>query len=286
MAILDLQAGQEKVIKDLICKSNPQLLEYPDYYFRPLGDLVDHGDGTVSVFLLGDPADVETQQVSGKVFARYSRVDLTKYFQGIQHKIQLSNPRDVKQLLWHLGEQFGIVIPESLVVNVALAPTASGSVLVQLTTQPNRNYVFNQTEYTLEWEPAPLVHLYDVLTVSRLPVTPAVVTLDWAELSSDWFVTDDQTALRTFAESLVVGQPFDGAQLAALVTNASQSDFGTWMYAAEGSGRNLYGAEIAANNIGEYSAGIHDANRCLVITPVDLHTGGVGQITVYYNSLT
>ena len=285
MAILDLQAGQEKVIKDLICKSNPQLLDYPDYFFRALGDVVDHGDGSCSVFLLGDPKDVELQQVSGKVFARYQRVNLAKYFQDVPHKIQLSNPRDVKQLLFHLGEQFGVLIPESMVVNATLAPTASGSVLVQLTVPANRSFVFDQTSYTLEWEPAAQVHLYDVLTVSRLPPVPVTIQLNWAELSTDWFLPDTETELRTFLTAQTIGTLQPDVRWAAVVTAASRGDFGTWVFEDSAATRNLFGATLGRNSSDSYVAGTTPATRKAELTAVDSKTGGTGVISIYYNSL-
>lgn len=283
MAILDLQAGQEKVIKDLICKSNPQLLDYPDYFFRALGDVVDHGDGSCSVFLLGDPKDVELQQVSGKVFARYQRVNLAKYFQGVPHKIQLSNPRDVKQLLFHLGEQFGVLIPESMVVNATLAPTASGSILVQLTVPANRSFVFDQTSYTLEWEPAAKVHLYDVLTVSRLPPAPVTIQLNWAELSTDWYVPATNYAVVDYISQLVPSGPYTTTGISAAFNAASRGEVGTWVCENTTAKRNLWNSVIISNAANSAQCGLIKPHRRLVVRGKDASTGGHNDLSIFYS---
>lgn len=283
MAILDLQAGQEKIVKDLICKANPSLLDFPDYCFRKLGDLVDHGDGTCSVFLMGEPKDVETQQVSGKVFARYKRVNLSKYFQGIQHKIQLTNPRDLKQLLFHLAEQFGVVIPLSMVTNVALAPTASGSILLQLNVAASRSFVFDQTSYTLEWEPAAKAHLYDLLQQTELAKSVAALSLDWAAISTDWYVPATNYGVVDYISQLVASGPYTTTGISAAFNTASRGEVGTWVCENTTAKRNLWNSVIVANAANSTPCGLIKPHRRLVVRGKDAATGGHNDLSIFYS---
>lgn len=168
MAILNLAHGQEKYLKDLICRANPDLADFPDSYFIPLGDVTDNTDGTCTVFITGDPGAVDQYRISGKVAVTYQRLNLAAFFKNIPNGLYANNPTTALELLPLISEQFGIVFDPDDVINDSLSGAESGIATVRFNIDPKRSFVLDNTVFTIGWEKSNTVRLADVFTVSAL----------------------------------------------------------------------------------------------------------------------
>lgn len=303
MAILDLTHGQEKLLQSLIVRENRELLEFPDSFFRPIGDVIALPDGRAAAYLLGDPQDVETLQISGKVYVKYTRLDLARFFANINRGVFIANPTSTQQLVARMGEQFGIVIPEAMVYDDPLSGE-SGTVTVRLKVDPKRSFILSSTEFELSWEKPRALDLRDlftsanlvgfdpeipylemienIFTVSGLNGHSAKVVPYWPELSSDWYVPGTNWSIIDAIYFYAANGAYNASVVANMVNVASQGKEGVWVCDNSATKPNLYGGRIASNGANTEYCGLKIPARKLVFSPVAGATGGEGDINIFY----
>lgn len=275
MPLLDLTFGQEKLLMDQILRDNPELMDYPQGYLAPLGDVIDHGDGSASVFLLGIPGKESQPQISGKVYSHYHRLDLDEYLKNQPHHLRVYRPDSVARLLRQLERQYGIVIPTSAVVAQALTRADSGSVVVQLTVPAARSFVLSKTSFTLQWQRPAQFSVQDaVLQTTLNAYTAPVAVPNWTLVSSDWLLPATEVALNDFAWGLVADGVYDPVTLNALAYKASRQTNGQ---------SDFTGSAVLSNTA--------NVRKCGLVVPdrrVDLQSvaasGGTGIVSVFYNA--
>lgn len=306
MAILNLAHGQEKYLKDLICRANPDLIEYPDSFFTPLGDVIDNHDGTCSVFITGEPGAVNQQQVSGKVLVTYQRLNLTNFFKNIPTGLYANNPTTTLQLLPLLEEQFGIVFDPNDVHNDPLSGSESGTALIRFKFPSGRSFVLDSPDVMIRWEKSSTVRLTDVFTVSALnghvpeipyleliegiftvsalnDLVPVPAVPQWDKVSSNWFVPSINWQIIDQIWFYTTNGAYNTDTLAAAVNLASEKKQGIWVCENSATKPNLFNSGIVSNvNNTEY-CGLRKPHRLLTINPAPGLTGGEGKIKVFYD---
>lgn len=307
MAILNLSAGQEKYLKDLICRDNPDLLEFPDSYFEPLGDVIPHENGYASVFLTGNPGTVEDKQISGKVPTRYQRIDLSLYFKNIPRGLYYKNPTSVHQILPQLSRQFGLEFNPDEIHNDPLSGEDVGEALVRFKFSPGRSYVLTSNEFTVRWEPSPYTYLSDVFTVDRLnghvPEIPfleliegifTVSTLNghtnavvpyWPKLSSDWYIPGTEWGVIDAIHFYAANGAYNAGTMVTAVNTASKKKQGTWYCDNSVNKPNLFNGRIVSNGDNTEFCGLLKPARRLVFSPAAGLTGGTGDINIFYETV-
>lgn len=306
MAILNLAHGQEKYLKDLICRANPDLIEYPDSFFTPLGDVIDNHDGTCSVFITGEPGAVNQQQVSGKVLVTYQRLNLTNFFKNIPNGLYANSPTTTLQLLPLLEEQFGIVFDPNDVHNDPLSGGESGTALIRFKFPSGRSFVLDSPDVMIRWEKSSTVRLADVFTVSALNghvpeipflslieaifsiaelngLAPETIVPNWTKLSTGWFIPSTEWALLDQIYYWSVGGGYNASTLAALINKASQGKFGSFVCDDTAERPNLWNSGIVGNTANSDYCGFKIPSRKLTISPVPELSGGVGEMSVFYD---
>ena len=307
MAILDLTHGQEKLLQSLIVRENRELLEFPESFFRPIGEVNVLPDGRVAAYLLGDPQDVETQQISGKVYVKYTRLDLARFFANINRGVFITNPTSTQQLVARMGEQFGIVIPEAMVHDDPVSGE-NGVVKVRLKVDPKRSFILSSTEFDLRWEKPRALDLRDlftsanlsgfdpeipylemlenIFTVSNLSnTTDPSVTKHWSVLSEDWFIPKTEWALIDFLIDLTVGGAYSATKIAEAVNKASRGLYGTFVCDNTATKPNLWNSAISAQKTVNVWAGLNKASRCVEVSPDHSKVGGDGVLKLFYNQI-
>ena len=304
MAILNLSAGQEKYLKDLICRDNPDLLEFPDSYFEPLGDVIPHENGFASVFLTGNPGTVDDKQISGKVPTRYQRIDLSLYFKNIPRGLYYKNPTSVHQILPQLSRQFGLDFNPDEIHNDALSGEETGEALVRFKFAPGRSFVLTSNEFTVRWEPSPYTFLTDVFTASKLsghvPEIPFLELIEgiftvsalsghaakvvpyWPKVSSDWYIPGTNWVIIDAIYFYAANGAYALATMASAVNVASRGKQGNWVCENSATKPNLYNGRIASNGANTEYCGLQIPARKLVFTPVAEATDGEGDINLFY----
>lgn len=306
MAILNLQGGQEKYLKDLICRDNPDLLEFPDSYFKPIGDVFVYPDGYAGVFLTGNPGNVSQIQISGKVPVKYRRIDLRSYFKNIERGLYYKNPTSIHQILPQISRQFGIELNPDEIHDDVLSGEDTGTATVRFKFSEARSFVLNSNSFTIDWEPAPYEYLSDVLSVSELSghepeipyleliegiftvselngLVPVPLVPQWDKISSTWFLPATQWQYIDLIWFYTTNGAYNAGTLAAVVNLASGGKQGTWVCENSATKPNLFNSAIVSNiNNTEY-CGLRKPHRLLTISPVAGLTGGEGQIKVFYD---
>lgn len=168
MAILNLFQGQEKYLKDLICRDNPDLIEFPDSFFTPIGNVIENQDGTCSVYIRGEPGTVEEQQISGRTLVTYRRISLTDWLKSIPRGLYVNTPTTVHQLIPLIEEQYGLVFDPDVIHNDLLSGEETGTALIRFTFSLERSFILDSVEFELQWEKPRTVRLKDLFTVSAL----------------------------------------------------------------------------------------------------------------------
>lgn len=308
MAILDLTHGQEKLLHSLIVRENRELLEFPESFFRPIGEVNVLPDGRVAAYLLGDPQDVETQQLSGKVYVKYTRLDLSRFFANINRGVFITNPTSTLQLIPRLAEQFGIVIPESMVHDDPISGE-SGTVTVRLKVDTKRSFILSANEFELRWEKPRTIDLRDlfgtanltgfnpevpylemiesIFTVANLSDTPdPAVTKHWSVISEDWFIPKTEWVLLDFLLDLTVGGGYDPTKTAQAVNKASRGLYGTFVCDNTATKPNLWNGAIAAQKVVDVWVGLNKAKRCVEFRPDPVRVDGDGVMKLFYNQVS
>lgn len=306
MAILNLAHGQEKYLKDMICRANPELIDYPDSFFTPLGDVIDNHDGTCTVFLTGEPGSVEDQQVSGKASVTYKRLNLTTFFKNIPNGLFANKPTSTLQLIPLIEEQFGIAFDPDDVHDDPLPGTESGTTLVRFKFPPGRSFVLDLPEFMISWEKSRTIRLNDVFTVSALNghvpeipfltliegifsitelngLTPETVVPNWTKLSTGWFIPSTEWALLDEVFYWTAGGGYNADTLAALINKASQGKFGNFVCDDTATRPNLWNSGIVGNGSNSEYCGFQIPSRKLTITPPAEVSGGMGEMAVFYD---
>lgn len=305
MALLDLTYGQEKYIKDLIVRENPSLIDQPDAFFKPLGDVIAHPDGSASAYLLGDPQDVELQQVSGKVYVRYNRIDIAALLRNTK-PLYATNPTSTLQLLTHLRKQAGLVFPPEQVYDDPLSGEESGVATIRLKTPASRCFALTTNEFTVSWVKSPYVELSDAFTVSELDGFPLVlpylsdignyfttseligftdltVTQQWEKLSSGWYIPNTEYAIIDHFYNRTVDGSYSATVIADAVNKASKGRHGVFVCEANDVRPNLYNGRITANAVNTAWCGLKKPDKLLEFEPLPAWSGGVGKMKLFYD---
>lgn len=308
MAILDLTHGQEKLLQSLIVRENRELLEFPDSFFRPIGEVNTLPDGRVAAYLLGDPQDVETHQISGKVYVKYTRLDLSRFFANISRGVFITNPTSTLQLIPRLAEQFGVVIPEEMVHDDPISGE-SGTAVIRLKVDPKRSFILSSDEFALHWEKPRALDLRDlfstaalsgfdpeipylemienIFTVSNLSDTAEpVATNHWSVLSEDWFIPKTEWALLDFLLDLTAGGGYVPAKLAEAVNKASRGLYGTFVCDDTSTKPNLWNGAVTAQKTVDVWAGLNKASRCVEYQPDPAKVDGDGVLKLFYSQVS
>ena len=274
MALLDLTYGQEKYLMDLIVRDNPELMNHPAAFYGPLGDVIDHGDGTASVFLLGIPGKETDVQISGKVYSKYSRIDLDRILSTQPHALRVYRPSDSDKLLEALASQYGIVIPAEAVTHQTFTRADSGTVVLELVAPAERCFVFTKRQFTLRWARPTTFALSDAwVTTGVGSLQSPTVVYDLAELSKDWYVPASELALIDVLAAQSPGVLADPTVLVPALTQASQNAAGAWDAAR------VTGLSVVSNNRSyDHYAGLQRAGCQL-----DLELGNGDDLTVHYD---
>lgn len=308
MAILDLTHGQEKLLQSLIVRENRELLEFPESFFRPIGDVIALPDGRAAAYLLGDPQDVETHQISGKVYVKYTRLDLSRFFANITRGVFITNPTSTLQLIPRLAEQFGIVIPEEMVFDDVISGE-SGTAVIRLKVDTKRSFILSSNQFDLRWEKPRAIDLRDlfstaalsgfdpeipylemienIFTVSNLSnTTDPAVTNHWSVLSEDWFIPKTEWALLDFLLDLTVGGAYAPTKIAEAVNKASRGLYGTFICDNTATKPNLWNGAVSAQKTVDVWAGLNKAKRCVEFSPDPTKVDGDGVLKLFYNQIS
>lgn len=272
MPLLDLTYGQEKLLMDQILRDNPELMNHQSSFYAPLGDVIDHGDGTASVFLLGLPGKETAVQVSGKVYSRYRRLDLDTYLKAQPHNLKVYRPASTAKLLEQLQKQWGVIIPVDAVVAETLERKDSGNVVIQLTVPTERSFVLTKTSFTLSYSRPNKYPLSDViLTRAMSGYSAPTVQPNWSLISTDWLLPSTEIAKNDLLWQLTPGQSVPSSELSSIVTTVSNSTV---------TSLDVTGATVSFNAPNDrYCGSVIPDRRAEIVVP-----GNVGALSVFYNA--
>lgn len=300
MAIIDLSRGQLTYLKEMIISENPQLIDIDfDKYFNKVQSPELGADGKVTLRLTGR-SGVGGEGGVGYFDFTYRRLDLNVYFMGIPPVVTVYQPTGLADILFALGDQYGVVITETMVEPLELTGPA-GILELRFKT----NFVIANDTFTIEYKEPELTHLEDVYRVTRLPgfdaPWPYPVTIDtiYGQLTltgfekpvliwqldeiSEYWVADAQDV--AMLSQLTVGGGYIAAELAVTVTRASSGRLGVWNCASGELPLNLWNSYIAYNDVPRTDTPFtKQFNRELSIrTSVGYLPQGRGEIHIYYN---
>lgn len=304
MALLDLTYGQERYVRDMMVRENPAIIDVPLEHFKPLGDVIAQPDGSAAVYLLGDPADVDLQQATGKVYFHYQRIDLQAFLKNSK-PLFATNPVNTHQLLVHLRKQVGIVLNPDDVHNDPLGGEAVGTATIRLKTPLNRCYALISNEFQVSWDASPYVELTDIFPDSNLEgfelLMPYLVPLDdvfavtrlagftdpalvqnWDKLSSNWVIPNTEYALIDHLYDRVAAGAYDATKIAQAVNKASKERHGTFVCDNTAARPNLWSGQIISNLANTNWVGLKKPHRELKFRPIAEPSGGEGTMSIFY----
>lgn len=246
MAIIDLRAGAEKFIYELIAKDNPEMLEVSDEFLFPLNKLEILLGGRVGVKLVGNPGDVNQVQFSGKSFITYRRQKIIDYFKNITVNLGASNPTSTRELVPPLRYQYGLALKPEHVIDEPLNGAESGTTTLRFS---GLELVFEEEEFVVNWvKPIPLRLdvIWGDVSLSDEDVVPAKVNLD--NFTPYWQLHKADIGYLDSLASFQVGTLFNTTVMVDTINKLSLSSPGVWNYdAVEDNDYNVGGGSVVYN---------------------------------------